>query len=136
MREDEEHLNLLSVFHYVVGALTAVASCVFLVHVAMGIAVVCGLFDGQGGPPRALGWLFIVFPSMLILGGWTLAGFIIAAGHKLRRRTSRTFCLVVAGCECMLMPFGTILGIFTLLVLMRDSVRELFLANQAVEATF
>jgi len=61
--------------------------------------------------------------------GWTLAGFIVAAGRKLKRRMSRTFCLVVAGIECILMPFGTVLGVFTIVVLMKESVKGIFTAN-------
>jgi hypothetical protein len=33
------------------------------------------------------------------------------------------------------MPFGTVLGVFTIIVLMRESVREMFAASQAVEGT-
>ena len=36
------------------------------------------------------------------------------------------FCIVVAGVECMIMPFGTVLGVFTLIMLMKDSVKALF----------
>ena len=129
MTEDERHLDLLAIFHYVVGGLTALFSCVFLLHVAMGIAMLCGAFDGKGAPPKLLAWFFILLPAIFIIAGWTLAGFIIAAGRKLRRRESRTFCLVVAGLECILMPFGTVLGVFTILVLAKDSVKEMFPAN-------
>lgn len=72
---------------------------------------------------------------MFILCGWTLAGLVIAAGRKLQRRVSRTFCLVVAGVECVMMPLGTVLGVFTIVVLMKDSVQKLFAANQPVQAT-
>lgn len=126
MTQDEQNLNLLAIFHYVVAGLTALFSCMFLAHVAMGIAMLCGAFEGKEAPPRFLGWFFIIFPSVFILVAWTLAGFILAAGIKLRRRTSRTFCLVVAGLECMMMPFGTVLGVLTIAVLMKDSVRVLF----------
>ncbi len=91
--------------------------------------MVCGAFDGPEAPPPFLGWFFIIIPGVFILAGWTLAGLIITAGRKLRRRTSHTFCLVVAGVECMFMPFGTVLGVFTIVVLMRDSVKELFLTT-------
>lgn len=129
MNQDEQYLNLLSAFHYVAGGLTAFFSSIFLMHVAMGIAMLCGVFEGEEAPPRVLGWFFILFPGAFILAGWTLSGLIIAAGRRLKRRTSHTFCLVVAGLECILMPFGTVLGVFTIIVLMRDSVKELFSAN-------
>ena len=48
------------------------------------------------------------------------------AGRYLLQRTHYTFCLVVAAIACLLMPFGTALGIFTIIVLMRPSVREMF----------
>lgn len=130
MTQDEQNLNLLSIFHYVVGDLSALFSCMFLLHIAMGIAMLCGAFEGEEAPPRFFAWLFILVPSVFILAGWTLAGFIIAAGCKLRRRNSYLFCLIVAGFECMLMPFGTVLGIFTIVVLKKDSVKALFTGNR------
>ncbi len=133
MKEDERNLDLLAIFHYIVGGLTALFSCFFLIHVAMGIAMLCGAFDGKDAPPKFFAWFFILFPGVFILAGWTLAGFIVAAGRKLRRRVSRTFCLVVAGIECILMPFGTVLGVFTIVMLMKDSVKEMFTANNTPE---
>ena len=43
--------------------------------------------------------------------GWALAGAIVMAGYYLSKRRYYTFCLVVAGVECIFMPFGTVLGI-------------------------
>lgn len=129
MTDDDRNIDLLAIFHYVVGGLTALFSCLFLLHVAMGITMLCGTFDGKDAPPKVFAWLFILFPSIFILIGWTLAGFIISAGRKLKRRVAWTFCLVVAGIECVLMPFGTVLGVFTILVLMKDSVKQMFTAN-------
>ena len=36
------------------------------------------------------------------------------------------FCLVVAGIECLLIPLGTVLGVFTILVLLRPGTKTLF----------
>ena len=135
MNQDEQHLNLLSTFHYVVGGLTLLISCVFLMNIGIGIAMLCGVFDGKEELPRFIAWFNILFPAVYIIVGWTLAGFIIAAGRKLKHHTSHKFCLIVAGCECILTPFGTVLGVFTIIVLMKDSVKELFSANQAAELT-
>ena len=136
MNQDEQHLNLLSTFHYVVGSLTALFSCVFLIHIAFGIAMVFGDSRGEDHPPRFLEWFFILFPSVAILAGWTFSGFIIAAGRRLKRRTSYTFCIVMAGIECIFMPFGTVLGIFTIIILMKESVKNLFSVNQAIGTTY
>ena len=51
---------------------------------------------------------------------------MVLAGRYLARRERYTFCLVVAGVECMFMPFGTVLGVFTIIVLSRPSVKDLF----------
>jgi len=129
--EDEKNLELLALFHYIVAGLTALFSCIFLIHVALGIAMLCGTFDGKDAPPKFIAWFFIIFPSLFILTGWALAGCMVAAGRKLKRRASRTFCLVVAAIECMLMPFGTVLGVFTIVMLMKESVKQQFAANDA-----
>jgi hypothetical protein len=34
--------------------------------------------------------------------------------------------MVIAALLCMFMPFGTVLGVFTIIVLVRDSVKALF----------
>jgi hypothetical protein len=129
MSTDEQHLNLLEIFHYVVGGLTALFACIPLIHFGIGVAMVAGAFDGKDAPPAFLGWLFIVFAGFFILCGWTLAACLIVAGRRLRQRTHRRFCLVVAGLACLMMPYGTVLGVFTIIVLMRDSVKALFEAG-------
>ena len=73
MTQDEQHLDLLAIFHYIVGGLTALFSCIFLIHVAIGIAMLCEAFDGKAAAPKFLAWFFILFPSVFILAGWILA---------------------------------------------------------------
>ncbi len=127
MTQDEHHLNLVSVFHYVVGGLTALFACIPFLHLVIGIAILSGSFDGaESRPPRFLGIFFVAVAAGCILAGWALATAMIVAGRKLRARKSHTYCLVVAGIECAVIPFGTVLGIFTILLLMKDSVKALF----------
>ena len=128
MTEEERNLDLLGVFHYVVGGLTALFACLPLLHVAMGAAMLSGAFDGSNPPPEFLGWFFVAFGAFFVLAGWALAAAIAVAGRKLRTRTARTYCLVVAGLECMMMPFGTVLGVFTLIVLTKEPAKALFAA--------
>jgi hypothetical protein len=35
-------------------------------------------------------------------------------------------CLVMRGVECLFMPFGTVLGIFTIILLIQEPVKQLF----------
>ena len=58
--------------------------------------------------------------------GLTLAVLILAVGRSLSRRKRYNFCLVMACVECLFMPFGTALGVFTIVVLNRPSVKQSF----------
>jgi len=131
MTEDEKYLDLLAIFHYVVGGLTAMVACFPLIHVAVGVAMILGELDGPHPAPAGIGWIFIIFPGMLILCGWAMAIAIIVAGTKLKSRTSHTYCVVVGAIECMFMPFGTVLGVLTIILLMKDSVKQMFVRQQA-----
>ena len=51
---------------------------------------------------------------------------ILIAGRSLALRKRYSFVLVMACIECLFIPFGTILGVFTIVVLSRESVRGLF----------
>ena len=126
--QDAEHLRLLSVFHYVVAGVAALFACIPFLHLFMGIAMVSGWGDmaPEDEFGRAIGWFVIAFAGTFILFGWAFAVCLALAGRALARRRRYIFCLVMAGLACMFMPFGTVLGVFTIIVLMRDSVRELF----------
>jgi len=124
--EDLSQLRLLAVFHYVVAGLTALFSLIPTLHLALGIAMVTGAMAGDDPDARFAGWFFIAFASVFILCGLALATAIAIAGRNLQRQRRHTYCLVVAGLSCMLMPFGTVLGVFTLIVLLRPGVKALF----------
>lgn len=87
-------------------------------------------YAGTGGPDDILQpiiGLFVIFvPAMLSLAGWTLSICMIIAGTKLAKLQSRFFCIVVAAFECAVFPSGTILGIFTIIVLMNNKTKQLF----------
>lgn len=127
--QDIEQLRLLAIFHYVVGGIIALFSLIPIVHVVIGLAIVTGAFDvpDQGEPPpEFVGWMFVIIGSVVILCGLTIATCVIIAGRRLARQTNYTYCLVVAAIECTFMPFGTVLGVFTIIVLMRPTVKTAF----------
>ena len=126
MSQDSEHLKLLSIFHYVVAAMTALFACIPFIHFFMGLALATGAFPDTDPEAQPVGIFIMVFAGLFILAGWTLAILIAYAGRGLQTRRRYTYCLVMAGVECIFMPFGTVLGVFTIIVLMRDSVKELF----------
>jgi hypothetical protein len=85
-----------------------------------------GTDSRQFFPVRMFGMLFFVIGSSIVLFGWTLAALTIYAGRSIKRREKYTLCLVVACVNCLQMPLGTALGVFTLIVLLRDSVKPMF----------
>ena len=127
MNQDLEHLRLLSIFHYVVAGLIGLVSLFPIFHLVMGIGIMTGALDTEGDSAAALfGGLFAGFALLIILLGLTLAVVVAMAGRGLARHDGYTFCLVVAAVECVFMPLGTVLGVFTLIVLLRPSVKALF----------
>ena len=132
MTQDEDHLRLLSIFHYVAGGLAGLFAMIPLIHLLIGLFIIFASqkFDGKGAPPPAfIGWIFVIIATVFITLGLTFAAFILTAGRFLAKRKHYLFCLVMAGVECKFMPFGTVLGVFTIIVLMREPVKQLFANN-------
>ena len=132
MTQDEDQLRLLSIFHYVVGGLAGFFALFPIFHLIVGLFFIFApnKFAGKGEPPPAfIGWFFVIFAAVFIALGWVFAAFVFTAGRFLARRKHYLFCLVMAAVECIFMPFGTVLGVFTIIVLMRESVKQRFTAR-------
>ena len=129
MQQDEEHLKLLSIFHYVVGGMVGLFSLFPIFHLIMGLVFILApstTESGGGAPPAFIGWIFVIFAGVFIAIGMSFAACIISAGVSLGRHKNYMFCFVMAAIECIFMPFGTVLGIFTIVVLSKPAVKELF----------
>ena len=128
MTNDQDYLRLLAIFHYVVGGLCGLCACIPIFHLSVGIGLVSGAFTPPSGPPppAAFGWLFIVVATVAIVTGWALAVGLVVAGWMLQQRRAYYFCLVMAGVACLFQPFGTVLGILTIVVLARPQAKALF----------
>ena len=124
--EDLKHLSLLATFHYVLGGVTAFFACIPLIHVAMGfLMLLFGIFSNEF-VPAFFSLIFIFMGGFFSVMGWTLAACMIFTGRNLNRKTHYKFCFALACVECIFMPFGTVLGVLTIIVLSRDSVKKLF----------
>jgi len=124
---DTGHLNTLSVFHFI-GAGLALLGILFVgLHFAlMGSLMKTAAAQQDQAPPAEFldlfRWIYV------FMGGWYVVSLVfnILGGIYLRAKKHRTFCLVVAAVNCLHIPLGTILGIFTIVVLARNSVRDAF----------
>jgi len=129
MNDDLQHLKLLSIFHYIVAGMVALMGCFPVIHLVVGIGLLSGGFPARGNdafPAVAMGWLFVVVAGSMIVLLWSFAVCLLLAAGYLREHRRYLFCLITAALACMLMPFGTVLGVFTIVVLMRPSVKQLF----------
>lgn len=132
MRNDEEDLRLLSIIHYILSGLVFVCSLFPIIHLVFGLvlAIAPDVLGENESPPAFIGWLFAAFAGVIILVGLALAACLLASARFLGSQRHYLFCLVMAGVECLFMPLGTILGVFTIVVLMRESVQQLFEGKQ------
>jgi hypothetical protein len=127
---DVRQLRILAVLHYVYGGLVALGSLYMLMFGWIGIKILWSPAVSAGESPLGLpvgaGWDFIAasVAGFLLVGFWAAA--TIVAGKRLRHQTHRAYCIIVAAINTISVPLGTVLGIVTIVTLMRSSVIELF----------
>jgi hypothetical protein len=135
---DNEHIKLLTIFHYVMSGLYTLGACLSSLYVLMAfffmrIPMTPPPGSGRTGPtPQDLKMLEMMSWMWGIMGGigglisisMAIASFM--SGKYLSSRTRPTFIFIVACIQCIAFPMGTALGIFTILVLQRPSVRNSF----------
>jgi hypothetical protein len=124
--DDREHLRLLSIFHFVVAGFIALASLVPAAQIAFGLLMAAGYIERQDEGAAIFGWFLASCASFFFLIGVAAAVMIARAGQSIAQRRHHTYCLAVAGILCLVVPFGTVLGVLSLVVLVKPSVRALF----------
>ena len=125
---DQRHLELLSIFHYIVGGVMALFACIPLIHFSIGLVLISGAIGNNNGstPPQWFGIIFAIMGGAFFIIGEAIAALVIYSGSQLKKRTKYMFSFVLACIMCMFMPFGTVLGIFTIIVLSRESVKKMY----------
>ena len=126
--QDSDLLSIVSIFHFVLGGFQMLFSSIGLIYVAMGILMASGQMDSAkgGAPPAELGWIFGGVGVVFVLIFITIGLLTIKAGKNIRQRKNRTFCIVIDSILCMMIPFGTIVGIFGLVLLTKEGSVEEF----------
>lgn len=128
--ELEEQVRLISIGYYVVAGLTGLFSLIPGIHITIGMLALLGKFepDPSSGdfPAELFGGIFVAVGSLLMLMGFTLTALVAIAGRKLKQFKSRTYCLVIAAVLCAIFPLGTVLGVFTILILSKPEAKTLF----------
>jgi hypothetical protein len=134
MNDDLQHLRYLAIGHYIGAAIMALFACLPLIYLSVGLIFLVNLPtmpDGDPFPRQFFGLMFALIGGMAVLG-WTFAALIFVAGRSLAARKRYTFCFVMAALCCASFPLGTVLGVFTILVLTRPTVKVMFQRKEAL----
>lgn len=128
---DHEHLRVLSIAYLVSAGLSAAFSLFGLLYAFMGAFFTAAIARapaaaGNEPPPAFVGWIFGLFGLGWFMIKMTMGVLKFMTYRRLKERRSKVFCMVVAGLSCLGLPYGTVLGVFTFVVLTRPSVSRMF----------
>ena len=131
---DEEHLRLLSVFHYISGVMTLFISIIFLIQFFVFSfifdEVINSVFDialvgNYNFDPEI--FTFLIYLWMILFFIFIAFGLTqIFSAKFLRAKKYRIFSFIVAIISILSFPYGTILGVMTIIVISKSSVMELY----------
>jgi len=130
---DLEHLRTLSLFHYALAVMTFLVAGLFLVYLAVGSITMSELTPTERSQlPQGFTTGFNKAGVIGLAIGWSLAALNAISGWCLARRRFRGISLFTAFCNCLWPPAGTCLGVVTIIILLRDSVAQLYRSRSAV----
>ena len=128
---DNEHLRVLSICYYVSAGLNVFLSLFGLLYAFMGMMITAAAIQApshssQDASPEFVAAFFGLFGIGMFSVMVVLAVLKFVAARRLSQRRSRTLCMIVAALTCFGIPVGTVLGVFTFVVLSRPSVEREF----------
>ena len=130
--QDQGHLKVLSICYYVSAGLSVLLALFFCIYLVMGGVMMSGSLTPAGGSThdqeamQLMGGMFFGIGLVMVLFTLLMAVLEFIVARKIVRRQSRILCMVVAGINCLNMPLGTALGVFTFIVLCRPQVAASF----------
>jgi len=129
---DREQLKLLEIFHYVLMGLSVAYLAFLFMHYLIMSTMFSNphMFDNakEKAPFDPVQFFHIFIWFYVFMGAWGVLSFFanLASALCLRNRKNRVLSLVVAGFNCISIPFGTGLGVCAIIVLVRPSVVALY----------
>jgi hypothetical protein len=121
----DTHVKVLGVLHIVLGALGLIVS-LFMVVVFGGVA---GIVAADGDPDAAVALPIIGLTGMAVVAfivGLSLPGVIVGIGLMQFRSWARVGGIVLSILNLIWIPFGTILGVYGLWVLLSKDTERVF----------
>ena len=121
--EDESSLRTLSILHYIYGAMVSLAAGIGVLYMGLGIFMAT---SGTAAESAAAGTAIAAVGAVIVVLVGASAALHLYAGYCLGKRKHHTLCLVAACMSLLAVPLGTVLGIFTLIVLTKPHVKQWF----------
>lgn len=126
---NSENLRTLAILHRVYAGFLAATSCCLIGYLAfiLGMLGLASSSSKTSGPPPAVFGVFIAG-----MWGFVFAGLIVVVilnllcANWIRDRRNWAGVVIVSGINCLNMPVGAALGVFTLIVVNRPTVRPTF----------
>ena len=124
MNKDLDHLKLLGLFHTIWGVLSILFGLAFgVLYIALGANQNLEITGNLS--PSAAHQVFIVLGIVAIVISAIYGILMMMAGSMLRKQRGYGFCFFISILDLLGFP-SIILGVFTLIVLNRPTVKELF----------
>lgn len=131
---DEEHLKLLVLFQRIYGIIVIVFSFLGIGYYMLFSFIFrlsqksshFALANYIQTPPEQFIHIFRIIIAVVILIGLIIGISNLVSAQFIKRRKYRIFSIVVACVDCISFPLGTILGVMTMIVLLRSSVIEYY----------
>jgi len=129
--QDREHLRLLTIFYYIWAGVQSLGGLMGLAFIGVGAFIASSpqVAQSNNPPPPWFGAIFAGIGALVFLSVEGMAALSFFTGRFLSRRQHHTFCVVISALNCLSLPLGTALGVFSILVLQRSSVKVLFASN-------
>jgi hypothetical protein len=134
--QDVEHLKIVAILHYFAGGLFALTGFASIIHLSLGVLMLSGavpMKPSEQAEATVIGAIFTGVALIWMLSWWMFAIVIAIGGRNLQLRRSWGFALVVALLLAIHAPLGTLLGVFTILILLRPTVKAVFIAKSPVK---
>ncbi|MBZ0205359.1 MAG: hypothetical protein K8H89_03470 [Flavobacteriales bacterium] len=124
----KHHLSTLSVLHYVYGVFICLMGFALLSLVFVGTALNSPWLQAEMGeaPPLFVGTFLFTLGWILFILVEVQGVLNLISARMIDKRKGRTFTQVIAGLNCLNIPFGLALGIFTFVVLGDREVRAAY----------
>lgn len=122
----KQHLSALEICNYVYGGLLCIGGLIPLFYVVIGGFLSSDLFlyHVEDDFPTFIGPVMIGLGLLIFFLVETWGILNILSGRLIANRKGRIFSLIIAGFNCLSIPIGLALGVFTFVTLLNKEVQE------------